>query len=119
MTEAKRNRYLSLTVKGSESWTTAYSEERYYNLDMETGKWITLRDVLGDDYAQAAARSILGQIEQRRAEDGTEYWTDEWSGIDDSTKFYMNQDQNPVIVLEKYEIAPGAAAEKSRLNCHV
>lgn len=109
--KSQTDRYLSLTVKGSESWTTAYSEERYYNLDMETGKWITLRDILGDDYAQTAVRSILGQIEQRRAEDGTEYWTDEWSGVDDSTKFYMNQDQNPVIVLEKYEIAPGAAGQ--------
>ena len=109
--KSQTDRYLSLTVKGSESWTSAYSEERYYNLDMETGKWVTLRDILGDDYAQIAARSILGQIEQKKAEDGTEYWTEEWKGIDDSTKFYMNQNQNPVVVLEKYEIAPGAAGQ--------
>ena len=36
------DRYLSLTVKGAESWTSAYSEERYYNLDMETGMFHSL-----------------------------------------------------------------------------
>lgn len=105
------DRYLSLTVKGAESWTSAYSEERYYNLDMETGKWITLRDILGDDYAQIAGQSILDQIRRRQASDGIEYRTEGWQGVDEDTKFYLNQDQNPVIVLEKYEVAPGAAGQ--------
>ena len=105
------DRYLSLTVKGAESWTSAYSEERYYNLDMETGKWITLRDILGDDYAQIAGQSILDQIRRRGASDGIEYRTEGWQGVDEDTKFYLNQDQNPVIVLEKYEVAPGAAGQ--------
>ena len=38
--------YLSLVVSGTESWTSAYSELRYYTLDMHTGKWIALEDVL-------------------------------------------------------------------------
>ena len=105
--KAQTARYLSLTVKGAESWTSAYSEERYYNLDMETGKWVTLRDILGDDYAQIVRCSILDQIEQKRIEDEVEYWPDKWKGIDDETKFYINQEHNPVVVLEKYEIAPG------------
>ena len=86
--KAQTDRYLSMTVKGAESWVSAYSEERYYNLDMETGKWITLRDILGDDYAGIVRRSILTQIKRRQAEEGTNYWPDRWKGIDDSTKFY-------------------------------
>ncbi len=109
--KAQTDRYLSLIVKGTESWVSAYSEERYYNLDMETGKWVTLRDILGDDYARIARQSILSQIEQRQAKDGMEYWADKWTGIDDNTKFYMNQDQNPVIILEKYAVAPGGAGQ--------
>ena len=109
--KAQTARYLSLTVKGAESWTSAYSEERYYNLDMETGKWITLRDILGDDYAQIVRCSILDQIEQKRIEDEVEYWPDKWKGIDDETKFYINQEHNPVVVLEKYEIAPGSEGQ--------
>ena len=109
--KAQTARYLSLTVKGAESWTSAYSEERYYNLDMETGKWVTLRDILGDDYAQIVRCSILDQIEQKRIENEVEYWTDKWTGIDDETKFYINQEHNPVVVLEKYEIAPGSEGQ--------
>ena len=109
--KAQTDRYLSLTVKGAESWVSAYSEERYYNLDMETGQWITLHDILGDDYAGIVRRSILTQIKQRQAEEGTNYWPDRWKGIDDSTKFYMNRNQEPVVVLEKYEIAPGAEGQ--------
>ena len=109
--KAQTARYLSLTVKGAESWTSAYSEERYYNLDMETGKWVTLRDILGDDYAQIVRCSILDQIEQKRIEDEVEYWPDKWKGIDDETKFYINQEHNPVVVLEKYEIAPGSEGQ--------
>lgn len=109
--KAQTARYLSLTVKGAESWTSAYSEERYYNLDMETGKWITLRDILGDDYAQIVRCSILDQIEQKRIEDEAAYWPDKWKGIDDETKFYINQEHNPVVVLEKYEIAPGSEGQ--------
>ena len=109
--KAQTARYLSLTVKGAESWTSAYSEERYYNLDMETGKWVTLRDILVDDYAQIVRCSILDQIEQKRIEDEVEYWPDKWKGIDDETKFYINQEHNPVVVLEKYEIAPGSEGQ--------
>lgn len=109
--KAQTARYLSLTVKGAESWTSAYSEERYYNLDMETGKWVTLRDILGDDYAQIVRCSILDQIEQKRIEDEVAYWPDKWKGIDDETKFYINQEHNPVVVLEKYEIAPGSEGQ--------
>ena len=105
------DRNLSLTVKGAESWNSEYSEERYYNLEMETGKWKTLRDILGDDYAQIAGQSILDQIRRRGASDGIEYRTEGWQGVDEDTKFYLNQDQNPVIVLEKYEVAPGAAGQ--------
>ena len=77
--------YLSLVVSGTESWTSAYSELRYYTLDMHTGKWIALEDVTGVAY----------DLEQ-------------WQGVTADTSFYMNADGNPVVVLEKYEIAPGA-----------
>lgn len=107
--KSQTDRYLSLAVMGSENWTSAYSETKYYNFDQEAGKWITLEDVLGKDYAQIAEQSVRLQIEQREAEDGMEYWVDDWEGIGEDTRFYMNAAGNPVIVFEQYEIAPGAA----------
>lgn len=107
--KSQTDRYLSLAVMGSENWTSAYSETKYYNFDQEAGKWITLEDVLGKDYAQIAEQSVRLQIEQREAEDGMEYWIDDWEGIGEDTRFYMNPAGNPVIVFDQYEIAPGAA----------
>lgn len=107
--KSQTGRYLSLAVMGSENWTSAYSETKYYNFDQEAGKWITLKDVLGEDYAQIAEQSVRSQVEQREAEDGMEYWIDEWEGIGENTRFYMNAAGNPVVVFDQYEIAPGAA----------
>ena len=55
--------YLSLAVSGTENWTSAYSETRYYTLDMHTGNWITLQDVLGEDYAALATAQVRQQAE--------------------------------------------------------
>ena len=106
------DRYLSLAVAGSENWSNAYHETKYYNLDLREGKWVTLEDILGEDYARIAGKSILQQTEQREKETGLEFWIDQWDGVDESTKFYINDAGNPVIVFEKYEIAPGAAGEQ-------
>jgi len=41
-----------------------------------------------------------------------QYWYEDSEGINENTKFYMNEAGNPVIVFEKYEIAPGAAGQQ-------
>lgn len=110
--KSQTDQYLSLMITGAESWASAYSETKYYNFDKKAGKWVTLRDVLGDDYRQIAEQSIQKQIEQREKETGMQYWYEDSEGINENTKFYMNETGNPVIVFEKYEIAPGAAGQQ-------
>ncbi len=105
--------YLSFVVKGTENWTTAYSESRYYNLDLKTGETVTLKDMLGGDYVELANESIRGQIAERKAS-GETFFTEEeggFAGITEDTKFYINENNCPVIVFEKYEIAPGSSGE--------
>ncbi|MFT4004803.1 MAG: RsiV family protein [Lacrimispora sp.] len=104
--------YLSFVVKGTESWTSAYSEEKYYNIDLKTEKLLTLKDVLGDNYIEKANQSIKDQMDEKAQETGIPFFTSDEGGfesISDETKFYINENGNPVIVFEKYEIAPGAA----------
>ena len=104
--------YLSFVVKGTESWTSAYSEEKYYNIDLKTEKLLTLKDVLGDNYIEKANQSIKDQMDEKAQETGIPFFTLDEGGfesISDETKFYINENGNPVIVFEKYEIAPGAA----------
>ncbi len=99
--------YLSVVIIGTMNWSDAYNEIRYYNFDLNTGKLITLETVLGHDYAALSEESILAQINAQIME-GEIYWPENWNGIDENTLFYMSEDGYPVIVLPKYDIAPGS-----------
>lgn len=103
--------YLSFAVMGTESWTSAYSEARYYSIDLKNGKLATLQTLLGDEYIRKADESIQTAMKERQETEGIEFWAQDeggFSGIDENTKFYVNEKGNPVIVFDKYEIAPGA-----------
>lgn len=105
--------YLSFVVKGTENWSNAYHESKYYNLDLSTGKLVTLKDLLGGDYAQLINASIQKQISERQNAGETFFTAEEggFTGITEDTKFYINENLHPVIVFEKYEIAPGSSGE--------
>lgn len=105
--------YLSFVVRGTENWTTAYSESNYYNLDLRTGEMVTLKDMLGADYVEVANESIRKQIAERQKA-GEVFFTAEeggFAGISENAKFYISENNRPVIVFEKYEIAPGSSGE--------
>ena len=109
--KAQTERYLSFAVQETENWSAAGSETRYYNIDLKDYKMVTLADVLGRDYVRIANESILRQMEDRKKKDGIAFWSGSeggFTGITDKTAFYMNENGNPVIVFDKYEIAPGA-----------
>ncbi len=105
--------YLSFVVRGSESWTNACNESRYYNLDIETGEIVTLKELLGSDYIELVNRSIREQIDERRRAGETFFSAEEggFSGISEEANFYINENNRPVIVFEKYEITSGSAGE--------
>lgn len=109
----QNNEYLSFVVRGTENWTNAYSESRYYNLDLRTGKMVTLKDMLGEDYVELVNASIREQIAERQKA-GEVFFTAEeggFTGISEAAKFYINENNRPVIVFGKYEIAPGSSGE--------
>ena len=109
--KSQTENYLSFMVSGSESWTSAYSETRYYNIDLKSGKLVTLEDVLGKDYAGIADKCIREQMRQRT---DVAFWTPEeggFTGITDETRVYINEADQPVIVFDQYEIAPGSEGE--------
>lgn len=109
----QNNDYLSFAVRGTENWTNAHNELKYYNLDLNTGKIVTLKEMLGDDYRKLVNESIREQIAQRQKE-GEVFFTAEEGGfteISEDAKFYINEKNRPVIVFDKYEIAPGSSGE--------
>ncbi|MGN1147585.1 MAG: RsiV family protein [Lachnospiraceae bacterium] len=111
--------YLSLVLHANECWVAAYQENNYYNLDLENHRDITLEDLLGPDYITICNESIINQIEEQISEDENKIYfgygptadelDEEWkfTTITPETHFYINENGNPVICFEKYEIAPG------------
>lgn len=104
--------YLSFVIMGTESWNSADHARKYYNIDLNTQKIVSLKDLLGEGYLEKANESIRNQMKTKSQEMDIQFWTPDeggFTGISDKTCFYINEAGNPVIVFEKYEIAPGSA----------
>lgn len=103
--------YVSFTIFQHETKYSAYNYVYYYNIDMETGREITLRDWLGNDYKEIASDSIEKSIAGWSDGEKALLWKDlnVEDFITEDRQFYINEQNQAVVVFEKYEIAAGAA----------
>lgn len=101
--------YISFAVFKTETAASAYFDYYYYNYDLETGQPLTLEKLLGEGYEQYVNEQITEGIRERSmAEDAAFFEGEEgFTGITEDQNFYVNEKGNPVIVFNKYEIAPG------------
>lgn len=110
--KCQNERCLSFILTKTETIASAYTEIYCYNIDLETGKELTLQDVLGPGYREIANAAVRTEIDRRIREEGAGYFdgTDGVEGfqsVTDGQLFYINEGGNPVVLFEKYEIAPG------------
>lgn len=105
------DRYVSFVISQYETAFNAYKHNYYYNIDMGSGRIITLKDWFGNDYRQIVADSIEDTIGGWSDEQKEALW-DDVSFVDlisENTDFYINQDGQAVVVFPQYEVANGAA----------
>lgn len=102
---------VSFVISKSETYPSAYFSQYFYNLDMESGRNLTLKDWLGNDYKKIVAQSINNTINTWDSEKKSYLWEDLnfEELINENTNFYIDNQGNAVVVFEKYEIAAGAA----------
>ena len=108
---------LSLLIDSWISWFNFEEERHFYNIDLITGKELTLLDFFGDDAYAYASDCVLQQMRERIKEDpeNCTFWGvneeddmgTEFIGVKEDTLFYINEDGNVVITYDKYEAAPG------------
>ena len=103
---------ISFVITKSESSASAYQEQYFYNVDIENGKELNLRDVLGENYKKIVDEEVKKQIKERMEENkDSSYFTEEeggFSGIEDEYQdFYIDENKKVTVVFQKYEIAPG------------
>ena len=99
--------YLSFELQRYEVRASSFTELTYYTINLKTGGEITLEDLLGPQYREKANAAVQAVI----SASPEDFFTPEqggFTGITDTQRFYINEAGNPVLVFEKYEIAPGA-----------
>ena len=105
----KRN-LLSFQVMTNYQLNTSMQEYQTFNLDLSTGKDITLEELFGSDYERLINSSIRKQIKERMEQDENASYFDGamgFQGIRKNQPFYIDDNGNVVIIFEKYSIAPG------------
>ncbi len=102
---------VSFLIEKTETSASFYAERFFYNIDLESGRELTLKDLLGPDYIRIVNESVKRQIEQRMAADESAYYYSEDEGafttIRPDQGFYINAQGHVVVAFSKYEIAPG------------
>lgn len=110
-------KYLSFYIDRLIGLASADTDRLYYNINLESGKHLTLGDVMGDSFAEMIDPEITRQIQQRiekgdmffgMTEEDKELGIPGFEGVTENTKFYINSSGNIVVCFDKYEIAPGA-----------
>ena len=105
------DQWASFVVTKTESLASAYFRQYFYNLDLETGQSLTLRDVLGPNWAAQGAAAVEEQLEQWDEEQKALLFdnVDLEGLLEEKEDFYLREDGTVVVVFDKYEIAAGAA----------
>lgn len=104
---------ISFVITKSESFASAYQEQYFYNIDIENGKELNLKDVLGANYKEIVDAEVNKQIAERKAQDEENnlYFTEDEGGFpgieNEYQDFYINKNKKVTVVFQKYEIAPG------------
>ena len=102
--------YVSFVISENETRATGYYQMFYYNIDLDTGKDITLKEWFGSNYKKIIADEVQKQINT---------WDDEkkfylWEDLDledlinEDTQFYINDKDQVVVFFNKYELGAGA-----------
>lgn len=105
------DQWASFVITKTESLASAYFQQYYYNLDLETGQSLSLRDVLGPNWAAQGAAAVKERLAQWAPERRALLFDDVdiQALLEEKKDFYLREDGTVVAVFDKYEIAAGAA----------
>ena len=103
--------HASFVIWKCESFFRAYEQWYYYNIDLQSGRILSLKDWFGNDYRQIVARSVEKTIAGWEEERRSALWEDIALEdlISENTDFYTNEENQVVVVFPRYSIACGAA----------
>lgn len=116
--EVLRNSEYWFTLKLSVHTTAASSNNyfKFYHIDKKNNKIVNLSDLFTDSsFSDIIVQEIKSQmVEQMQKDDTVTYWINDsiigndFASIDANQNFYINEQNELVIVFDKYEVGPGS-----------
>lgn len=102
---------VSFVITKSETFASAYSVEYFYNIDMESGRYVTVKDLLGNEYKRIVVQNMKKTISNWNQEQKELLFEDIKieDFVNENMNFYINEQNQIVVVFDKYEIGVGAA----------
>ena len=104
-------KYASFVIWKCESFVRAYEQWYYYNIDLQSGRILSLKDWFGNDYRQIVAKHVEEDLANWDEDQRWALWADidVEDLISENTDFYINPEGQEVVVFPRYSLACGAA----------
>lgn len=108
------DKIISFEIYKYQTLAPAYNEILFYNMNLETGDNLTLKDVLGDDFASVIKETVEKQMLSRMETEDILYDVEYFKEMEitEDRGFYILENGDIVVVFPKYEVASGSAGQQ-------
>ncbi len=104
------DKIISFSINATQIMADSYLQKKLYTVDLKTGEVYNIEHFLGSDYQNIVKKSVQQQIAENKEKYPNLMYFDEAVNnlkITNEQPFYINKDNQVVVVFNQFEIAPG------------
>ena len=104
------DKIISFSINATQIMADSYLQKKFYTVDIKTGEVYNIEHFLGSDYQNIVKKSVQQQIAENKEKYPNLMYFDEAVNnlkITNEQPFYINKDNQVVVVFNQFEIAPG------------
>lgn len=104
------DKIISFSINATQIMADSYLQKKFYTVDLKTGEVYNIEHFLGSDYQNIVKKSVQQQIAENKEKYPNLIYFDEAVNnlkITNEQPFYINKDNQVVVVFNQFEIAPG------------
>ena len=104
------DKIISFSIDATQIMADSYLQKKFYTVDLKTGEVYNIEHFLGSDYQNIVKKSVQQQIAENKEKYPNLMYFDEAVNnlkITNEQPFYINKDNQVVVVFNQFEIAPG------------
>ncbi len=107
---------ISFEISKYQTLAPAYDEKYFYTINLKTGKSLTLKDALGENYVSLIKDRVTEQMQSRMNKNNNDkmYNIDDFRNmeINENQNYYTQENGDIVVVFAKYEVACGSMGQQ-------